>query len=142
MSISGLIPGHLPIVTDINKLELLRYDKMIMDIGWYYKTGIQKVIKSQAEKLRKDLVATAPYDAQEIWGYEQGMWQNYHMQDHMTSQPIPDGMEVESEASYSGKLEYGTAYHGVQYIFFRPATEKVWKAYKLEVVNDMKRIVR
>lgn len=124
---TGLIPSQ-----KFNQIELLRLQKLILSRNLFIENGIQRVIEKHAKQLRNNIQTDAPYDYEEL--------DNYHMREHMTDKPIKDGRAVESEAGYSGLLEYGTARHGVQYVFFRPATERTWKAYKEEVFKIMKGI--
>ena len=135
----GKVAGTRYSTTEL-QIEKLRLETILASRDAFITHGIKRMMREHGEHLRDVLERTAPYDDQEIWGFEQGLYQNYHMQDHMSTKPYKDGVEVESEASYSGKLEYGTAYHGVQHIFFRPATWKEWKAYKNNVIKIMRGI--
>ena len=123
-----------------NKIELAKLNKMRMAIENYIDTGIQKTILDSAEQIRSDLEKEAPFDTVP--------YDTYHMNEHMVRTEFSGsiggkankGQQVDSEAAYSGHLEYGTAYHGVQHIFFRPVDERNKKAYKQEVILRMKKI--
>lgn len=115
-----------------NQIERARIDALLFARDLFIKEGIQKIIADTAKQLKSDLERDAPFDTVP--------YDDYHMQDHMTDKPIENGRAVESEAAYSGHLEYGTAYHGVQHVFFQPATWKNWKIYKENVIRAMKGI--
>lgn len=130
-----------------NYAEMVRLANAIKNVENYYLEGIQKTIEKHAEIMRSEIQETAPYDFTESESWEQGVFGNYHMKDHMVRRDYEDsklgkGQEVESEASYSGHLEYGTAVHGVQHVFFRPSVERGQKEYKLEVIREMKEAIR
>ena len=133
----GLLPNTFPTSTPVGNADAIRFTKMVNAVALYYDKGIQEQIREIADDLKEELEQTAPYDTQEI--------DDYHMTEHMKDSPYVDGArkgrEVESEAAYSGHLEYGTAYHGVQHIFFRPATEKAWIRHKKECIKAMTEIL-
>lgn len=118
-------------------MELARLEYMIFAIHEFYGSGIQKTIDKHATQIRNDLQREAPYDHAEL--------DDYHMREHMTKRDYEGkhgkGKEVESEAPYSGYLEYGTAKHGVQYVFFRPVVERNQIAYKKDCIRIIKGIM-
>ena len=123
-----------------NKIELVKLTKMRIAIEFFMDNGIQKVIYDRAEQIRSDLEKEAPFDTVP--------YDEYHMNEHMVRRDFSGnidgkqnvGQEVESEAAYSGHLEYGTAYHGVKHVFFRPVVEKNQKAFKKETIDIVKKI--
>lgn len=127
-----------PYITLESQAELAVLMDTIRKIELFYDDDIQHVIDKHATQIKRDLEMEAPYDYQEL--------DDYHMREHMTKRdyngPLGDGKEVESEAPYSGHLEYGTAVHGVQHVFFRPVDERNKKAYKEEVLKIMKGFMR
>jgi hypothetical protein len=143
---TGALPTH-PYISEQNQRELARLAIIFNDLKKFANVGIYGLQEKHAEVIRKEIRDNAPYDATESSSWEQGVWGNYHMKDHMERRDYEDakigkGQEVESEASYSGYLEYGTATHGVQYIFFRPAVDKGWKEYKKDAIDTLKAIYR
>ena len=118
--------------------ELMRFVRAYENVMNYYYQGIFETQVKHGKQLRDDIEQNAPYDAQEI--------DPYHMKDHMTIKNVSnptnvagesEGVEIESQAAYSGALEYGTAYHGIQYVFFRPAVEINQREFKLDVIKEM-----
>lgn len=124
--------------TEQNMRELARFDMIKAELISFQNSGIQKLIEKHAEMMRLEIQETAPYDFQEL--------DDYHMKDHMERRDYDGkwgkGQEVESEAPYSGLLEYGTARHGVQYVFFRPSVERGQREYKAEAIKVVKEIYR
>ncbi len=124
-------------VAQQNQRELARFDIIKNDLIKFQNIGVFAIIEKHAEIMRQEILEAAPYDFAEL--------DDYHMKDHMTRKDYNDrlgkGQEVESEAPYSGLLEYGTASHGVQYVFFRPAVERGQREYKKEAVNTVKRLM-
>lgn len=129
----GLIPNTFPTSENVGDMEAMRFIKVSTGVNHFYTKGIQDLIFKIAEDLKVELEQTAPVDPVP--------YDDYYMTEHMSTHPIKNGRATESEAAYSGHLEYGTAYHGVRHVFFRPATEKFWKKYKEEVVKQMKEIL-
>ena len=105
--------------------DYMRLMKAYNNVMEFYTRGIFNLQHEEAEKMWDEIRENAPYDHQEI--------DDYHMKDHMElnrfkgsvkgSSESAEGWEADSEAGYSGLLEYGTAYHGIQYVFFRPSVE-------------------
>lgn len=122
-----------PYMTLENAGEMARLETAIKLINEFYTGGIQKLIKEHALIMRDEIRETAPYD----WSERD----NYHMKDHMVARfymgGLGAGWEVESEADYSGLLEYGTANHGVQHVFFRPTVERGQREYKKDCIRIM-----
>jgi hypothetical protein len=127
-----------PYVTQENAGEIARLVNILAEIQEFYEEKIQWVIDGAAYDMRAEIEQTAPYDWQEL--------DDYHMKDHMIQRDYDGkwgkGQEVESEAPYSGLLEYGTARHGVQHVFFRPSVERGQREYKKIVIGYMKGIIR
>jgi len=135
--IGGLVAGT-PYASDkFATIEKTRLNALVFARNEFIENGILKIIDDHATQFKSDLERDAPFD---VVGYD-----DYHMNDHMTKETMSltkKGTKVESEAGYSGLLEYGLASHGVQHIFFRPNMEKNWKAYKEEVIKIMRGIYR
>jgi len=146
--------GAIPISSSIGYMKLT---EALMDMGpdsirlvkaynnvmdFYYK-GILDLQEKEGEKMRKEIEHNAPYDYAEL--------DDYHMKDHIVIKDFSgsiegsgeqgEGVEIESEAPYSGLLEYGTARHGIQYVFFRPSVELGQRSFKLEVIKEMRKAI-
>ena len=119
--------------------DAIRLVKAYNNIMNFYYEGIFKLQDKEGEKMRKEIEHNAPYDYAEL--------DDYHMKDHITIKDFSgsvegsgeqaEGVEIESEAPYSGLLEYGTAMHGIQYVFFRPSVELGQRAFKLDAIREM-----
>lgn len=123
-------------ISEQNMRELARFEMIRAEIINFQEKGIQDLIEKHAEIMRQEIQEAAPYDFQEL--------DDYHMKDHMERRDyngrLGKGQEVESEAPYSGLLEYGTARHRVQYVFFRPSVERGQREFKAESIRILKRI--
>ena len=120
--------------------ELMRFVRAYENVMNYYYQGIFEAQVKHGKQLRDDIEQNAPYDSH-VPPYD-----DYHMKEHMTIKNVSnpkdvagesEGVEIESQAAYSGALEYGTAYHGIQYVFFRPAVEINQREFKLDVIKEM-----
>lgn len=121
--------------------DAVRLARAYENVMNFYYEGVFKTQLYHGKALRDDIENNAPYDYQEL--------DDYHMKENMTIKAVggridgvpgeSDGVEIESEAPYSGLLEYGTARHGIQYVFFRPAVEMNQREYKQDVIIQMRR---
>lgn len=131
--------------------DAVRLVKAYENVMNFYYEGIFKLQDKHGQIMRDEIKEAAPYDFTESPSWEQGEWGNYHMKDHITKKNVKgrirdipgesEGVEIESEASYSGFLEYGTATHGVQYVFFRPTVERGQREFKSEVITEMRKAI-
>jgi len=61
-----------------------------------------------------------------------------YMRDHITKRNLPDGAEVESEAGYSGFVEFGTSRQADQ-PFFRPPLYHNWEIIKKMIASSVRK---
>ena len=123
--------------------DIVRFVKAYENVMNFYYSGIFELQVKHGNRARDDLEQNAPYDYQEL--------DDYHMRDHMVIRESKnpkdvagesEGVEIESQAGYSGLLEYGMAIHGKQYVFFRPIVEITQGSFKNEVIQEMTRAIK
>lgn len=135
MSAAGNV-GVSQFKTTTGKTLMQHVQKLIFAIENFTDNGIQAIILEHSKHVQDDLVNEAPYDYEE-------RWDTYHMAEHMEMYDYKGehgvGISVVSGAPYSGHLEYGTATHGVQHIFFRPVVYKNRKLFKEDVIRILMR---
>ena len=128
--------GITPFKTTYGRTLKEHIEKLKFAIDDFTKNGIQDLTTKHQKQARNDLQMEAPYDYEELDTYH--MRENMDMVDYRGDHGL--GKSVISRAPYSGLLEYGTAYHGVQYVFFRPIVARTAKAFKEDVIRVLTRM--
>jgi len=130
---------HTPFLTLENFGEIARIMKITTEIDSFVDDGIYDMIEEKAEDFAFEFRYIAPYDFQEI--------DDYHMSEHIEVNDYNDpedgkGKEIDSEAAYSGLLEYGHTWHGKHQNWFRPTMYKDQALMKAAVVKKILEIFR